>query len=140
MSEHDAELSEVIGDERRLDENDKGDNDKGHTQVVSMQENVVLGDGIIAEKNICRRMTWKESISGQSISRQTASRGSNPVEETSRGCFNLYASPTAALPGGKREMRMTRKRSMGLKKVQKSKEVPVVEDKSVVFAKIFQGE
>ena len=75
MSEHDLKLSEVIGDEGRLDENDKEENDKGYTQVISMLESKVLGDGTKVQNSMNRRMTWKEAD----------------------GNFTLYSSPTTVL-------------------------------------------
>jgi len=99
MSEHDLKLSEVIGDERRLDKNDKENNDNGHTQVVSMLESKVLGDGMKVQNSMNRRMAWKE-IDGN---------------------FSLYSSPIG----------MT---SFELRK----KEIPTVQDKSVLATKITQ--
>jgi len=111
MSEHDLKLSEVIGDEGRLDENDKEENDKGYTQVISMLESKVLGDGTKVQNSMNRRMTWKE------------------VD----GNFTLYSSPTTVLKA--RAQRITKMKTMfGLR----SKEIPALQDKSVVATKITQ--
>jgi len=111
MSENDLELSKVTGDERRLDDNDKGENDKGHMQVVSMLESKVLGDGTEVTNSMNRRMTWKE------------------VD----GNLTLYSTPTTVLK--KKAQRMTRKTMMfGLR----SKEIPALQDKSVAATKITQ--
>jgi len=75
MSDQDLKLSEVIDDERSLADNDNEENDKGHTQVVSMLESKVLGDGTKVQNSMNRRMTWKEAD----------------------GNFTLYSSPTTVL-------------------------------------------
>jgi len=111
MSDQDLKLSEVVTDERRLADNDKEENDKGHTQVVSMLESKLLGDGVEFQNSMNRRMTWKE-IDGNLI---------------------LYTSPTTVLEA--RAQRKTHKTMMfGLR----SKETPIVHDKSVAATKITQ--
>jgi len=106
VSEHDLKLSEVVTDKGRLDENDKG-----HTQVVSMLESKVLSDGTKVQNSMNRRMTWKE------------------VD----GNLTLYSTPTTVLK--KKAQRMTRKTMMfGLR----SKEIPALQDKSVAATKITQ--
>ena len=75
MSEHDLKLSEVVTENYRIAENDKEENNKGHTQVVSMLESKVLSDGTKVQNSMNRRMTWKE------------------VD----GNFTLYSSPTTVL-------------------------------------------
>jgi len=111
MSEHDLKLSEVIGDQRRLTDNDKEENDKGHTQVVSMLESKVLGDGTEVQNSMDRRMTWKE-VDG--------------------GIFSLYSSPTTVL-----EVK-TRSRSVKTIFGLRNKETPIVHDNSVAATKITQ--
>jgi len=111
MSEHDLKLSEVIGDQRRLTDNDKEENDKGHTQVVSMLESKVLGDGTEVQNSMDRRMTWKE-VDG--------------------GIFSLYSSPTTVL-----EVK-TRSRSVKTIFGLRNKEAPIVHDNSVAATKITQ--
>ena len=59
MSEHDLKLSEVVTENYRIAENDKEENNKGHTQVVSMLESKVLSDGTEVQNSMNRRMTWK---------------------------------------------------------------------------------
>jgi len=111
MSEHDLKLSEVIDDERRLADNDKKENVKGHTQVVSMLESKVPRDGTKVQNSMNRRMTWKEAD----------------------GNFTLYSSPTTVLEA--RAQIKTRKTMMfGLR----SKEIPTVYDESVAATKITQ--
>jgi len=111
MSEHDLKLSEVVTDKGRLDENDKAENDKGHTQVVSMLENKVLGGGTKVQNSINRRMTWKEA----------------------EGNFTLYSSPTTVLKA--RAQRITKMKTIFR---LRSKEIPALQDKSVVATKITQ--
>jgi len=103
MSENDLKLSEVITDDRRLAENDKEENDKGHTQVVSMPESKVLSDGTKVQNSMNRRMTWKE------------------VD----GNFTLYSSPTTVLEVKTRSLSV--KTMFGLR----NKGNPIVHDKSV---------
>jgi len=110
MSEHDLKLSEVVTDERRLAENDLKENDKGHTQVVSMLESKVLGDGVEVQNCMNRRMTWKEND----------------------GNLTLYSSATTVL-----EVK-TRSRSVKTMFGLRSKEIPVVYDMSVAATKITQ--
>ena len=111
MSEHDLELSEVVTDEGRLDHNDKKENDKGHTQVVSMLENKVLGGGTKVQNSMDRRMTWKE-VDGK---------------------LTLYSSPTTVLAA--RAQKITKMKTMFR---LRSKEIPALQDKSVVATKITQ--
>ena len=113
MSEHDLKQSEVIGDERRLADNDMGENDKGHTQVVSMLEIKVLGGGTEVQSSMNRRMTWKEV----------------------GGNFTLYSSPTTVQDLIiKARRRSSIKRLFGLR----SKDITIVQDKSVAATKISQ--
>jgi len=108
MSEQDFEMSEVVTENYRIDENDKEENDKGYTQVVSMLESKVLGDGTKVQNSMDRRMTWKE------------------VD----GNFSLYASPTTVL-----EERAQKNPSLFR---LRRKETPIVQDKSVAATKITQ--
>jgi len=110
MSEHDLKLSEVVTDERRLADNDREENDKGHTQVVSMLESNMLSDGTKVYNSMNRRMTWKEND----------------------GNLTLYSSPTTVL-----EVK-TRSRSVKTMFGLRSKEIPIVQDKSVAATKITQ--
>ena len=110
MSEHDLKLSEVVTDERRLADNDREENDKGHTQVVSMLESNMLSDGTKVYNSMNRRMTWKEND----------------------GNLTLYSSPTTVL-----EVK-TRSRSVKTMFGLRSKEIPVVYDMSVAATKITQ--
>ena len=113
MSDQDLKLSEVVTDERRLDENDKEENDKGHTQVVIMLESKVLGDGTKTENSMNMRMTWKEV----------------------GGNFTLYSSPTTVQDLIiKARRRSSIKRLFGLR----SKDITIVQDKSVAATKISQ--
>ena len=135
MSENDLELSEVVTDERKLDENDKGENDKGHTQVVSMLENKVLGGGTKVQNSINRRMTWKEAIStrrGRSGRSNSSKSGSITITSEENGSFYVYSSPTTLLVVNKVQRRSSMKRLFGLR----SKETPIVHDKSVAATKI----
>ena len=110
ISEHDLKLSEVVTDDRRLDDNDKEENDKGHTQVVSMLESKVLGDGTEVQNSMNRRMTWKELDSS----------------------LSLYTSPTTLLEA------RARRRSSNKILFLRSKEIPIVQDKSVAATNITQ--
>jgi len=110
MSEHDLKLSEVVTDERRLDENDKRENNKGHTQVVSMLESNVLSDGTKVCNSMNRRTTWK-IVDGK---------------------WCLYSSPTTVLE--KKKQRIKSMASFGLRR----KEIPTVYDESVAATKITQ--
>jgi len=111
MSEHDLELSEVVTENYRIDENDKEENDKGHTQVVSMLKSKVLGDGTEVKSSINRRMTWKEIDGG----------------------LSLYSSPTTVLEA--RAQRIIKMTSLfGLR----SKKKPIVQDESVAATNITQ--
>jgi len=134
MSDQDLKLSEVVTDERRLDENDKEENDKGHTQVVSMLESKVLGDGTRVQNCMNKRTTWKKATSTRSgTSGKTRSNrsGSNSSEETDS--FDVYSSPTTVLEA--RARRVPRKTMMfGLR----SKEIPTVYDEIVAATKISQ--
>ena len=135
ISEHDLKLSEVVTDERKLDENDKGENDKGHTQVVSMLENKVLGGGTKVQNSINRRMTWKEAIStrrGRSGRSNSSKSGSITITSEENGSFYVYSSPTTLLVVNKVQRRSSMKRLFGLR----SKETPIVHDKSVAATKI----
>ena len=111
MSEQDFEMSEVVTENYRIDENDKEENDKGYTQVVSMLESKVLGDGTEVQNSMDRRMTWKE-VDG--------------------GIFSLYSSPTTVL-----EVK-TRSRSVKTIFGLRNKEAPIVHDNSVAATKITQ--
>jgi len=75
VSEHDLKLSEVVTENYRIAEKDKEENDKGHTQVVSILQSKVLSDGTEVQNSMNRRMTWKE------------------VD----GNLTLYSSPTTVL-------------------------------------------
>jgi len=130
MSENDLELSEVVTDEGRLDENDKKENDKGHTQVVSMLENKVLGDGVVIQNSMNRRMTWKKATSTRTGRSRINKSGSITSEETDS--FNVYSSPTTVLEA--RAQRIIKMTSFGLR----SKKIPIVHDKSVAATKITQ--
>lgn len=137
ISEHDLKLSEVIGDERRLNENDKRENNKGYTQVVSMLESKVLVDGTKVQNSINRRMTWKKAtstlsgLSGGSFAKSRSNKsGSNTSEETDS--FEVYSSPTTLLEG------KARRRSSIKTLFRRSKEIPIVQDKSVAATKITQ--
>jgi len=111
MSEHDLELSEVVTENYRIDENDKEENDKGHTQVASMLKSKVLGDGTEVKSSINRRMTWKEIDGG----------------------LSLYSSPTTVLEA--RAQRIIKMTSLfGLR----SKKKPIVQDESVAATNITQ--
>ena len=135
MSENDLELSEVVTDEGRLDHNDKKENDKGHTQVVSMLENKVLGGGTKVQNSINRRMTWKEAIStrrGRSGRSTSSKSGSITITSEENGSFYVYSSPTTLLVVNKVQRRSSMKRLFGLR----SKETPIVHDKSVAATKI----
>jgi len=110
VSEHDLKLSEVVTDERRLDENDKRENNKGHTQVVSMLESNVLSDGTKVCNSMNRRTTWK-IVDGK---------------------WCLYSSPTTVLE--KKKQRIKSMASFGLRR----KEIPTVYDESVAATKITQ--
>jgi len=111
MSEQDFEMSEVVTENYRIDEKDKEENDKGHTQVVSILESKVLGDGTKVQNSMDRRMTWKE-VDGK---------------------LTLYSSPTTVLAA--RAQRITKMTSLfGLR----SKKIPIVQDESVTATKITQ--
>ena len=111
MSDQDLKLSEVVTDKGRLDENDKEENDKGHTQVVSILESKVPRDGTKFQNSMNRRMTWKE------------------VD----GSLSLYSSPTTVLEArGQNRFRKTM--MFGLRR----REIPIVHDKSVAATKITQ--
>jgi len=136
MSEHDLKLSEVVTDEGRLDENDIEDNDKGHTQVVSMLESKVLGDGTKVQNSMNRRMTWKEAMftrSGRSGKSRSNKSGRIASEENGSSSFYVYSSPTTVLEA--RAQKKTRKTWIfGLR----NKEIPTVYDESVAATKITQ--
>jgi len=135
-SENDLELSEVVTDEGRLDENDIEDNDKGHTQVVSMLESKVLGDGTKVQNSMNRRMTWKEAMftrSGRSGKSRSNKSGRIASEENGSSSFYVYSSPTTVLEA--RAQKKTRKTWIfGLR----NKEIPTVYDESVAATKITQ--
>ena len=135
MSENDLELSEVVTDEGRLADNDKGENDKGHTRVVSMLESKVLSDGTKVQNIMNRRMTWKEAMltrSGRSGKSRSNKSGRIASEENGSSSFYV-SSPTTVLEA--RAHRKTRKTMMfGLRR----KEIPIVNDKSVTATKIMQ--
>jgi len=139
MSEHDLELSEVVTDEGRLDHNDKKENDKGHTQVVSMLESKVLGDGTKTENSMNRRTTWKKATSTRSgRSGKTRSNRSGSITSEETDSFDVYSSPTTVL-----EARVPRKSTKTIKTMKimiglRSKEIPIIQDKSVAATKITQ--
>ena len=135
MSEHDLKLSEVVTDEGRLDENDKEENDKGYTQVVSMLESKVLGDGTMVQNSMNRRMTWKKAWKKAPSTRNGRSGSNESVSTTSEetDSYEVYTSPTTVLE--KRAQKKTCKTMMfGLQ----SKEIPTVYDESVAATKLTQ--
>ena len=139
MSEHDLELSEVVTDEGRLDHNDKKENDKGHTQVVSMLESNVLSDGTKVYNSMNRRTTWKKATSTRSgRSGKTRSNRSGSITSEETDSFDVYSSPTTVL-----EARVPRKSTKTIKTMKimiglRSKEIPIIQDKSVAATKITQ--
>jgi len=133
MREQDFEMSEVVTEKNRLADNDKVENDKGHTQVVSMLERKVLGDGTEVQNSMNRRMTWKKATFTRSGKSTSGKSGSITSEENSSISFYVYSSPTTVLEA--RSMRSSRK---AMKFGLRSKEIPIVQDKSVAATKITQ--
>lgn len=60
MSENDLVEKEVVREKNRLTERDKGENNSGHTQVVSVYERKMLISGTKVKNQIIRRCVWKE--------------------------------------------------------------------------------
>ena len=104
-----------------------------------MLESKVLGDGTKTENSMNRRTTWKKATSTRSgRSGKTRSNRSGSITSEETDSFDVYSSPTTVL-----EARVPRKSTKTIKTMKimiglRSKEIPIIQDKSVAATKITQ--